>query len=355
MKCAFRQTLMMIFLVTIFLSSIVLPGCQSSERTGAKDSEGNRALDFSHFFPPSHEQEAFVQQFIDDVEKVTDGEVKITSYSGSSLAAPDEQFAAASTGAVDFSLSVHSYNPNEFPLTSVMELPFMSDRAEKGSEILWTMYEEFSEFADEYEGTKPLWLFTSDPGQIYTVGKPIKSIEDLEGMRIRSPSAETNEWLENLGATPVSMPMNENYEALERGVVDGTIAPWEAVKAWNLDEVIDYATIGDFYMTTFYVVMNEDVWKSLSNADQEAIEELVGERMSVAAGKVFDRVGEEAVKQAKEKGIEIYELSEQELEKWKSYIDPTIEQWIDRMEDQGLPGQEVYDRAIELNEKLDKE
>src|SRR5699024_11752928 len=69
----------------------------------------------------------FVQQFIKEVEEVTNGDVQVTSYPGSSLAAPDEQFDAASTGAVDFSLSVHSYNPNQFPLTSVMELPFMSE------------------------------------------------------------------------------------------------------------------------------------------------------------------------------------------------------------------------------------
>src|SRR5699024_1829410 len=160
----------------------------------------------------------------------------------------------------------------------------------------------------------------------------------------------TNEWLESLGATPVSMPMNENYEALERGVVDGTIAPWEAVKAWSLDEVIDYATVGDFYMTTFYVVMNEDSWEALSDEQQTAIQELIEEKMSIEAGKVFDQVGQEAVEQAKEKGIEIYELSEQELVEWKKYIDPTIEKWIDKMEDQGLPGQEVYDRAKELDE-----
>src|SRR5699024_3321129 len=339
-------SMMLLFVVNVG----ILVACDSSDQTGAKGTDGTIAFDFSHFFPPTHEQEQFVQQFIKEVEEVTNGDVQVTSYPGSSLAAPDEQFDAASTGAVDFSLSVHSYNPNQFPLTSVMELPFMSDQAEKGSKILWTLYKEFPEFSDEYAGTKPLWLFTSDPGQIYTVGKPVKNIKDLEGMRIRSPSAETNEWLESLGATPVSMPMNENYEALERGVVDGTIAPWEAVKAWSLEEVIDYATVGDFYMTTFYVVMNEDSWEALSDEQQTAIQELIEEKMSIEAGKVFDQVGQEAVEQAKEKGIEIYELSEQELVEWKKYIDPTIEKWIDKMEDQGLPGQEVYDRAKELDE-----
>ncbi len=64
------------------------------------------------------------------------------------------------------------------------------------------------------------------------------------------------------------MPMNENYEALERGVVDGTIAPWEAMKTWGLDEVVNYVTVGNFYATTMFVVMNEDLFNSMSPEDQ---------------------------------------------------------------------------------------
>lgn len=308
-------------------------------------------LDFSHFFPPTHFMEEEVQQFAAELDDATDGRIQITSYPGASLAAPDEHFDAAATGSVDFGLSVHGYTPNQFPMTSVMELPFMSESSVEGSKTLWELYNEFEEFNDEYAGTVPLWLYTTDPAQLYTVDKPVKSIDDLKGMRIRSPSPETSEWLEALGATPVSMPMNENFEALERGVVDGTIAPWEAVKTWGLDEVIKYATVGNFYSTTMFVVMNEDVFNSLSTEDQETIKELTGERMAEKTGEVFDQFGLDAIEQAKEKGVEIYELSDEELAEWSEYINPTIENWINNVEEKGLPGQELYDRAVELTGK----
>lgn len=325
-------------------------GGKDNANPGSDSKPGSEvSLDFSHFFPPNHEQETIIiQEFIADVEEATDGKVKITSYPGASLAAPDAQFDAAATGAVDIALSVNSYNPNQFPMTSVMELPFMSNQGEKGAKVLWQLYKEFPEFKDEYAGTVPLWFFTSDPGQIFTVGKPVKSIEDLKGMRIRSPSAETNEWLTNLGATPVSMSMNETYEALERGVVDGTIAPWEALQGYSLYEVVDYATVGNFYMTTFYVVMNEDSWDSLGEDNQKAINELIGEKMAMKAGKNFDKVGQSAIEKSLEKGIEIYELKDEELAEWKVLIDPTVEKWIKKLEDKGLPGQKIYDRALEL-------
>lgn len=352
---------MKFFLLLAIAGIIFLAACsggddaaESKESSNDKNSSGGGEeyeFDFSHFFPPTHFMEEEVQAFSEELEEATDGRIKITSYPGASLAAPDEHFDAAATGSVDFALSVHGYTPNQFPLTSVMELPFMSESAVEGSKNLWELFNEFDEFDEEYAGTEPLWLYTTDPGQLYTVGKQVKSMEDLKGMRIRSPSPETSEWLEALGATPVSMPMNENFEALERGVVDGTIAPWEAVKTWGLDEVIDYATVGNFYSTTMFVVMNEDIWNELSEEDQSTIKELAGERMATKTGEIFDQFGKDAVDQAKEKGVEVYELSDGELAEWSEFINPTIENWINHVEDKGLPGQQVYDRAVELSGK----
>ncbi|GAA0440326.1 C4-dicarboxylate TRAP transporter substrate-binding protein [Lentibacillus halophilus] len=336
-----------LLLTGILIALTACGGDDTSEASG----DAAKNLDFSHFFPSSHFMEEEIKQFSKDLKDKTDGDVSITSYPGASLAEPDKHYDAAATGSVDIALSVHGYTPNQFPLTSVMELPFMSENAVEGSKNLWKIYNEFDEFDDEYAGTKPLWLYTTDPGQLFTVGKQVKSVEDLEGMKIRSPSPETSEWLEALGATPVSMPMNENFEALERGVVDGTIAPWEAVKTWGLDEVVDYATIGNFYSTTMFVVMNQGVWDDLSKKNQEAINELTGKRMAEKTGERFDQFGKDAVKQAKDKGVEIYELSDDELNNWKEYIEPTIQNWIDDVEDRGLPGQKVYDRAVELSNK----
>lgn len=341
----------------IVVGMLCLVGCGGGEEdTGVEEetsASGGEAttevaeveLDFSHFFPPTHFMEDVIQEFSAELNEATDGRIQITSYPGASLAAPDEHFDAAATGSVDIALSVHGYTPNQFPLTSVMELPFMSTSATEGSQALWDLYKSFDEFDEEYAGTVPLWLYTTDPGQLYTVDKPVKSIEDLKGMRIRSPSPETSEWLEALGATPVSMPMNENFEALERGVVDGTIAPWEAVKTWGLNEVINYVTVGNFYSTTMFVVMNEDTWNSFSEEDQQIIQELAGENMVKKTGEAFDQIGAEAAEEAREKGIEFYELSEEELDEWREYIDPTINHWIENVEGRGLPAQELFDQA----------
>ncbi len=119
----------------------------------------------------------------------------------------------------------------------------------------------------------------------------------------------------------------------------------------SLIDVVDYATVGNFYATTFYATMNENSWNSLGDDDQLAINELIGEKMSMKAGALYDQAGKKAVEKAKEKGIEIYELSDEELVEWRALIDPTIEKWIDKLEKRGLPGQAIYDRAVELSAK----
>lgn len=338
-----------VLLLFLFVGVLFLAAC-GEEGNANKNVDGDTyELDFSHFFPSSHFMEDEAKDLGEELEDKSDGRISITTYSDNSLAESDEQFDAAATGTADIALSVHGYTPNEFPLSSVMELPFMSDEAVDGSKNLWELYNEFDEFDEEYDGTEPLWLYTTDPGQLFTVDEQVKSVEDIEGMKIRSPSPETSEWLEALGATPVSMPMDENFEALERGVVDGTIAPWEAVLTWGLEDVIEYATVGNFYSTTMFVTMNKDIYDDMDEEDQQLIKDATGEKMSEKTGEIFDEYRGEATEQAKEKGVDIYELSDDELDEWNEYIEPTIQNWIDDVEEKDLPGEEVYERAEELS------
>ncbi|WP_138417632.1 TRAP transporter substrate-binding protein [Aquibacillus sediminis] len=319
--------------------------------TGKSSASGTEEdLVFSHAFPANHIFETnVVQQFKSETEEATDGTVMITSFPGNQLADTDGHYEAAVTGISDMGFSVHSYTPNQFPLTSVMELPFISDKAVDGSKILWQLYQEFPALQEEHGDVVPLWLSTSEAGQLFTVGKQVKTPEDLQGMQIRSPSQEANRWLEELGATPVSMPMNDVYEALERGVVDGTVAPPHTLLDYSLQEVIDYVTVGNFYMTTFYGVMSESAYESMNHTNQNALDQIRGEYMSSLYGEVVDERSKEAVQAAEEAGAEFYEISEEELDVWEEKMAPATESWIEDKESKGLPGQKVYDRAIELS------
>ncbi|AXF57038.1 TRAP transporter substrate-binding protein [Salicibibacter kimchii] len=338
-------------LFPLFASVILLGACDITEEASGTTNVDNELI-FSHFFPDNHIQETeLVSGFIDETEEATEGRVTFTSYPGGQLADPDGHYEAAATGVADAGFSVHSYTPGQFPLTSVMELPFMSGSGSTGSETLWQLYEEFPEIQDEYDDTVPLWLSTSEPGYIFTRDEPVERPEDLEGMIIRSPSPEVNNWLEMMGATPVSMPMADTYQALQQGVVDGTVGPPHTLVDYSLHELVDYVTVGDFYFTTFFGVMNQNSWNSIDEEDQEAIKEIMGEETARTAGEIIDERSDEAMEAAVESGAEIIELNDDKLEEWEEEMQPVIDDWINRMEEEGLPGEEVYKRADELGDE----
>jgi TRAP-type C4-dicarboxylate transport system substrate-binding protein len=246
------------------------------------------------------------------------------------------------------SMALHANTPGKFPLTSVTELPFMGENAEEGTRIFWSLFEKFPEIAEEHEETKVAWLFKNDAAQIFTTKKPIKKMEDLKGLKIRTPSPAGTAILETFGATPVSIPMDGVYEAMQKGVVDGALAPASVITNFQLSDVTKYITKGDFYTSSLFMVMNAKTWDSISPEDQRTIDELMGESLATKAGAVYDEDGELGWKQAIDAGIEVYELSDDEKAEWEKALQPVYSKWIHEMEAKGLPGKEVYEEAVRL-------
>ena len=310
-------------------------------------------LRLAHFMSTRHLQHTGVMvPFVEEVEKATDGRVKITIFPGGALGRAPDQYDAAVTGITDIAFGIHGFTPGRFPLVSLVEFPFLAPSAEAGSSILWGLYEEFPEIVAEHPDVKVLWLWTCDPGQIMTTTRPIRTLEDFEGMRIRAPTAMTVELVRALGATPVSMPIPELYDALRMGVLDGTVIPLSAAYSFRLHEVVNYVTGGiGLYVSTFFMVMNIDAWDRISLEDQEIIEGIIGKRMSEKAGKVYDtgvKLGIEALEGA---GIEIYTLPAEELARWQEVLIPVGEEWIADIEDQGLPARRIFDAVLRILEE----
>lgn len=258
----------------------------------------------------------------------------------------------AVTGEVDIALSVHGYTNGRFPLVTVLELPFLTESAEHASKIITKLYEEFPEFQEEHGDTVPLWLFTSDPAQIVSKNKRIENPEDLKGLRVRSPSPLGNDILEQLGAVPISMPMGDVYESIERGVIDAAMIPLEALYAFNLHEVSNYITVGHFSSTPFYSVMNKKTYDNLTDSERELIDELRGMEYAVKSGKAWDVSGDKGRQLAEQNGAEFIEIEGELLEKWQEALEPLYNSWIADMEEKGYPGREILERAYELKEEM---
>lgn len=192
----------------------------------------------------------------------------MTFYSGGALAPAVQQYEGLVFGAFDMTMTLPSYTPGRFPLIEVMHAPFQFSSAEQASGIAWDLFEQHPGLQQEFGDVKVLAMFTTEPSQIHTRTRPVRTLEDLQGLRIRSPGAVQNEVLQSLGAVPINMGAGDVYDALERGVIDGVLIGDSAIPSFSLHEVLRYRTAANFYVSTIIIAMNKDVYESFSPEDR---------------------------------------------------------------------------------------
>ncbi len=292
--------------------------------------------------------------WVKKVEEATKGRVKIQVYYSQTLSKGMDAFNAAKSGVADICWCFHGYWPDMTPLSDVITLPSLPfTRAEKGSEVLWKLYEKFPAIQREYADVKTLMLWTSDPYFLITSKKQIKTLEDLKGMKIRVPGGPPTEQMKALGAIPVLIPMPGNYEALDKGTIDGMSSPWEPIQGFRLYEVVKYYTMVPLTSVYFSMSMNKQKWDSLPKDIQQAIMSVSGLEGSKFWGRNFFDTAQQGVMDVLKAGkyqMVRYDLPAQEVERWRKIAgDPLWKEWVKRMESKGRPeAQQVLSSALEF-------
>jgi TRAP-type C4-dicarboxylate transport system substrate-binding protein len=247
-------------------------------------------LRFNQITPSNHfYHQRVLVPWAQDVEKATAGRVKV-EFTGASLGPMPRQFDLALTGVADIATGNQAPIPGRFPMTLMIELPFLGDSAEAISVALWRVHEKHLIRADEYKGTKLLTLFASGPAQLFTAKGPLTSLDQLKGTKLRTSGITTDKMAKTFGAVTVSTPVSEMYDVISKGVVDGTMTTHTAVQGWKVDKFLRYEgrVPGGLYFGPFFIVMNEDKWKAIAPVDQAAIMALSGEKLASRAGRVFE-------------------------------------------------------------------
>jgi TRAP-type transport system periplasmic protein len=204
---------------------------------------------------------------------------------------------------------------------------------------------------NEYRDVKVLATWTHDLGQLYTTAKPVRTLEDLRGLKIRAPGPVQTTMLRALGAVPLNMPASEMYDALERGVVDGLVTGLSAIKGYRLEQLVKHATLAKFYVASMIVAMNQQSYKKLSSEDRALLDSLTGRRMAMLGAKNYDDESDDGLDALKRVKANIYPLTPAETEKWKQATSQMTKQWIKEMESKGLPGKQVHDKMLSLISK----
>lgn len=310
-------------------------------------------LKLSHWMSPLHNLHVGVfTPFAKELEERTKGRVKITIYGGEALGKAKDQYDSAVNGISDIALFIQGYTSGRFPLTQVIELPIGVPSAKVGSRVIWELYEKH--LRHEYPGVKLLTLWTHEPGHVHMSRKSVKTLEDIKGLRLRSPGPIQTVLVRELGASPITMPVPELYDALQRGMADGTVIGFSAVKDFKLYEVLRHHTLANLYVMTMGLAMNLKAWDSLPPDIQQIMEGLIGARLSEMAGNSFDKYDALGKEEAKRVGAEIYALPPAEKKRWDDRVRPLNEKWVADMEAKKLPGKKIFEEATQLVARYSK-
>jgi TRAP-type C4-dicarboxylate transport system substrate-binding protein len=281
-----------------------------------------------------------MQPWIKKVEEATKGRVKIQLYSSQTLTKGPDTWRAVKSGVADIGWCFHGYWPDLTPLADVITLPALPfTKAEKGSEVLWKLYEKFPSIQKEFADVKPLMMWTSNPYFLITSKKQVKTLDDLKGLKIRVTGGPPTEQIKALGAVPTAIPMPDNYQALDKGVIDGMGAPWEAMHGFRLYEVVKYYTMMPLSAVYFSMCANKEKWASLPKDVQDAIMSVSGLEGSKFWGKNFFDTAEQAVIDQVKKGnfeMNRYVLPPEEVAKMTKIAgEPLWDEWVKKMEAKG--------------------
>jgi len=295
-------------------------------------------LTYSNFFPPTHGHAIAGANMIKEIEKRTNGRVKISYFPGGTLTKPRVCYDGVVKGISDIGMSCFAYTRGRFPVMEAVDLPFGYKSGKVATRVAYEFYKKMN--PKELQDVKVLVIHAHGPG-VLAAKKDVNSLDDIRGMKIRCTGLAAK-LAKYLGAAPVAMPQNQAYEALQKGVVEGTFCPIETLKGWKQGEVIDYVieTRALGYTTAMFVVMNKQKYESLPPDIQRIFDE-VGEEWVNVHGDVWDRADRAGLKFVIELGRKIHGLSPAQEKKWVQSITPIILDYQSKMEKKGLPGKKA--------------
>ncbi len=306
-------------------------------------------LTYSNFFPPTHVQSKLAEEWCREVEKRTGGEVTVQYFPGQTLTKADQVYDGVVNGISDVGQALFAYTRGRFPVMEVVDLPLGYPSGKAATAVVNEVYRELK--PKELEDVRVLYLHAHGPGLVHSKDRPIRTMEDMKGLKFRATGLSAKV-VQALGGTPVAMPMPETYQSLAKGVVDGALYPMESNKGWKLAEVTKYMTenFSMAYTSSFFVVMNKQKWAALSPAAQKAIEEVSAEWVAKTA-EAWDESDREGRAFFLERKNEIVPLGAEESARWKAAVKPILDGYLTDAAAKGLDGKAALEATLRALER----
>jgi TRAP-type C4-dicarboxylate transport system substrate-binding protein len=305
-------------------------------------------IKFSTWHPPvAREVKTVWTPMLEELKKRSNGRITYTLYAGGALGKGPEHYDIVAKGLSDMGYFTATWTPGRFPVSDVLSLAVLVGGKDIGTDIGNAMYERI--LHTEFPGVKMIELNGCIQAYLWT-RKPVKSLEDCKGLRIRSPGGHQTNYIKSIGAEPVFMPLGDVYLSLETGTIDGLVTCPPLVLAFKLFEVAKYGTLTTFGCVTEGVIMNQKSWERTPNDLKPIILEVCSNPFRTTGGLNND-VYKTMMKEIKAKGVNLYSLPENEANRWYRGFQGETKKWVSGLEAKGLPAKKA---VIMYNEECDK-
>jgi TRAP-type transport system periplasmic protein len=328
--------------IVLFWTAIAL--LLSGRITGAQPIE----LKLAYFVGDQHAMSQWLIKWANNLEKDSGGRITVKRFPGSQMGPVQQHYDFVRTGQADVAWFLHGATPGRFPLTELVQVPYLVGSAEIGTKVL-NDPELRSKYLDaEHKGVKVLLLLTHQPGNVHTTKKPIRTVEDMKGLRIRFASPTIRDFIAALGGTPVGVLPTEQVEQLQKGTIDGVFIDYGGAGiAFKMGGVLKYSTEMYSYVSSFGVAMNPDFWNRLP-ADLQVIVTKSMTGVEKEVGEAWDGLDVPGKKAIMDGGGEAIRLSPEENARFRKIGAEVAEARVKDLESKGMPARAIYDRMKSL-------
>ncbi|NBS64183.1 MAG: hypothetical protein EBT33_07530 [Betaproteobacteria bacterium] len=292
------------------------------------------------FVPPTHYGLAQIMvPWGKEIAEKSGGRLNLRVFPSMQLGGkPPELYKQMVRGLSDITFTLPGYTSADFPLMSLSELPGMANSSEEGTRKMWQHMKFFTD--GEMKESKPLVIWTGDAAAVMTRSKPVRRLEDMKGLKIRTPSSAQSEQLIALGATPIDMPAGQIYNSIERGVVDGALISMAGAIDFKLLEVCRHFTIDvPVGRSPFTINMNLARYQKLPVDLRKIIDDTTGLGLSLRAAANIQKHSDDAVAAAR-RDKEVIALSADEQRRWTAAFVPMIRAQLAATEKPGVPARD---------------
>ncbi len=306
-------------------------------------------LRIHHFLPaPAPVPKNFIAPWAEKVTKEAGGKLKVEVYPSMQLGGrPPALIDQARDGVVDIVWTLTGYTPGRFPGSEVFELPFMPASGEATSQAAWEFYEKY--LKKELESVHIIAVHVHGPGLLHVKGNGVAKLEDMKGLKLRGPTRQATALISALGATAVGMPVPAMPEALSKGVIDGTVIPWEVTTPLKVAQLVqshtNFTGSRGLYTSFFLFAMNKAKYDALPADIKKVIDANSGLGASKWVGRVMDEGDAPGIAAAKAAGNKMITLDASETARWKAAAAPITEAWVKEMTEKGLPAADMLKDA----------